>query len=222
MKEEDAVEIKIQYELLDRYTSTAEARIFVLFIFNCILFGVVCLLTFLNLGLPVGSSIPAFWYATLVHGVSIMATVWLIIIFSCDQGPVCTTNISNATPQRPVISGAKWIVLLVLYVFVLGVDGYVYVKRFIDAVNCTTQNESCVFQNSGSFWDWWGCIIGVALVIVDFVAMLYLKGYETNVELEYKGKREIQRVLEQEWATSRNSQYSALSEFTPATLRKRW
>ena len=218
-----------EWEAAERYTATAEARIAVMFLFDVILFGCTCLLTFLDLGLPIGGSIPKWWYVVLAHILGILASIVTIVIFIRDRGPPPDWMLRDGKMKKGVaVIDRKyaWKVLFAIHIAVLFADGFVYGYRFYQCVRCTVGESpaACVFVNSGSFWDWWGCIMGVALIFIDAASAGYVKSYRNSVRLEYRVKCELLQTARDDKVMESSENFTELHEILPSAdggLRRR-
>ena len=200
--------------------------------FDCFLFLIVCLLTYVNIGLEPGETIPWYWYGTLAHFLMVIAQIYLIVIFMREKTSdrlLIVQNEARQHPERylqqlqsakPAIYSVHMWVILSLMVMATVLDTAVYTTRVVAASDCAIQNGGslCVFRRAGVFMDFLGAITGVILTIADFVAIAYLYGYRATIKTEYIVKSGIQRNA---LNTKSQLEISAEDDRMPTSLRQR-
>lgn len=213
-------------------SAAAEGRCFVITMFDCFLFLIVLLLTFINVGLGPDDEIPWFWYGSLVHGLMIIAHFYLIGVFMSEktankllivenplrQNP--TGYISHLQSVRPLICQYHMWIVLAFMVVSLGADGAVYVTRTINATECAYANggSACVFVNAGVFMDYLGAVCGLLLVVSDVISIAYLYGYRASIKTEYLTKSTVQKDALNPDA---NIEFTQQDDRVPPSLRQR-
>lgn len=173
-------EYRIRVDNAERASAAAEGRCFVLTIFDAFLFLIVCLLTYVNIGLEPGETIPWWWWGTLGHVLMVAAHVYLIVVFTREKTSTQLLIVDNSARQNPVeyvrqLQQAKpsifgihmWIILGFMITATL-LDGAVYVTRIVFASDCAIQNGGslCVFKRAGVFMDFLGAIVGKRVVCI--------------------------------------------------------
>lgn len=225
-------EYRIRVDNAERASAAAEGRCFVLTIFDAFLFLIVCLLTYINIGLEPGEAIPWWWWGTLGHFLMVAAHVYLIVVFMREKTSAQLLIVQNDARQnpgqymqqlksvKPTIFGMHMWIILGLMMTALIVDAAVYVTRIVCASDCAIQNGGllCVFKRAGVFMDFLGAIVGAVLTVADCVAIAYLYSYRASIRTEYIVKSTVQRD-----ALNEKSQLevSAEDDRMPASLRQR-
>lgn len=225
-------EYRVRVDNAERASAAAEGRCFVLTIFDAFLFLIVCLLTFINIGLEPGEAIPWWWWGTLGHFFMVVAHVYLIVVFFREKTSAQLLIVQNEARQspmeymqqlqraKPTVMGVHMWVILGFMLTGLIVDAAVYGARIYCAADCAAQNGGslCVFKRAGVFMDFLGALVGGVLIVADCVAIAYLYSYRSTIKTEYIVKSTVQRD-----ALNEKSQLevSAEDDRVPASLRQR-